>query len=231
MEKTEQAKNQTVEPALDMRAAATRSLLGWGVVAGPFYLVVAVVHALLKPGFDFSRHALSLLMLTDTGWIQRSNLVLVGFMVIAAAVGFARAINGAPGRAVPALLGVFGVALIGGGIFAPDPMGGFPARLEQTVSVSGILHLVFGAVGFLCLGVAAIVFAGWLRRRGAVRGRWLSVLAGVLVIVGFVGGGALGTSTAGVVLLWIAVLSGFAWLAAASVAAYRSVPHPDVHRR
>ena len=41
--------------SFDGRAAATRSFLGWGVVAGPFYLLVAVIHALLKPGFDFSR--------------------------------------------------------------------------------------------------------------------------------------------------------------------------------
>ena len=78
----------TTHEHVDGRAAATRSLLGWGVVAGPFYLVVAVVHALLKPGFDFSRHAISLLMITDTGWVQRANLVLAGVMVIAAGIGF-----------------------------------------------------------------------------------------------------------------------------------------------
>ena len=74
--------------SFDGRAAATRSFLGWGVVAGPFYLLVAVIHALLKPGFDFTKHALSLLMVTDTGWVQRANLILVGLMVIAADIGF-----------------------------------------------------------------------------------------------------------------------------------------------
>lgn len=51
----------------DSAAAVTRSLLGWGVVAGPFYLVVGLVLALTRPGFDLSRHQLSLLMLGDGG--------------------------------------------------------------------------------------------------------------------------------------------------------------------
>jgi len=215
----------------DGRAAATRSLLGWGVVAGPFYLLVAVIHALLKPGFDFSRHALSLLMVTDTGWIQRANLMLVGVMVIAAAIGFGRAIEGRRGGWVRGLLIAYGVALIGSGIFAPDPMGGFPAGMDETVTTSGLLHLAFGAIGFLSFGVAAIVFSRWSRLSGRRSARVLSLVAGVLVIVGFVGGGALSQGPAGVLLLWIAVVAGFAWLLFASVLTYRVVPHPDVSRR
>ncbi len=212
--------------------AVTRSLLGWGVVAGPFYLLVGVVHALLRPGFDFARHPLSLLMLTDTGWIQRANLILTGLMVIAAAVGLGRAAGGwRRARAVTALVAVFGVAMIGSGIFAPDPMPGFPPGAEVTASVSGILHLVLGAIGFLSLGAAAIVFAGWLRGRGARRAAALSVIAGVVVIVGFVGGGVLSAFPIGTLSLWLAVVTGFAWLLAASLFAYRVVPHPDADRR
>jgi hypothetical membrane protein len=221
----------TVEPVLDVRAAVTRSLLGWGVVAGPFYVVVAVVHAGLKPGFDFSKHALSLMMLTDTGWIQRADLILVGLMVLAAAVGFARSVDGSQRRAVAAFVGVFGASMIGSGIFAPDPMAGFPVGAEPTASVSGILHLVLGAVGFVSLGVAAIRFARWCWARGEAKAGVLSSAAGIVVIAGFVGGGALGTMTVGIVSLWLAVLTGFAWLLAASLHLYRTVPHPDLARR
>ncbi len=215
----------------DGRAAATRSLLGWGVVAGPFYLLVAVIHALVKPGFDFSRHALSLLMVTDTGWIQRANLILVGVMVIAAAIGFRRAIEGRRGAWLRTLLVIYGVALIGSGIFAPDPMGGFPPGMDESVTTSGLLHLAFGAVGFLSLGVAAILFSGWCRSAGLPGARVMSLVAGVLVIAGFVAGGALSQMSAGVILLWIAVVAGFAWLLVASVLLYRAVPHPDIARR
>ena len=44
---------------LDRGAAVTRSLLGWGVVAGPFYIIVGLVLAITRPGFDLSRHALA----------------------------------------------------------------------------------------------------------------------------------------------------------------------------
>jgi len=223
---------ERTKTGFDTRAAVTRSMLGWGVVAGPFYLLVAVIHALLKPGFDFSRHALSLLMLTDTGWIQRANLLLVGLMVIVAAIGFGRAAAGwRRARLLTVLVAVFGAGMIASGIFAPDPVAGFPPGAEPAASVSGILHLIFGAVGFLSLGVAAIVFAGWARARGARRAAGLSVAAGIVVIVGFVGGGALGMLPIGVLSLWIAVLAGFAWLIGASLFAYRAVPHPDAGRR
>lgn len=217
--------------SFDGRAAATRSFLGWGVVAGPFYLVTAVIHAAVKPGFDFTRHALSLLMVTDTGWIQRANLILVGGMVIAAAIGFRRAIAGRTGAAVAILVGIYGVALIGSGVFAPDPMGGFPAGMDERVTVSGLLHLAFGAVGFLALGVAAIVFSAWCRSTGRRAAGILSVIAGIVVIASFVGGGAMSQQAAGVLLLWVSVVTGLAWLAGASVIAYQAVGHPVIARR
>ena len=59
-------------PTLDRTAAITRSLLGWGAVADPYSLAVGLALALTRPGFDPSRHALSLLMLGDWGWIQHA---------------------------------------------------------------------------------------------------------------------------------------------------------------
>jgi hypothetical protein len=152
-------------------------------------------------------------------------------MVLAAAIGFGRSMEGRRRNAVAVCVAVFGAAMIGSGIFAPDPMAGFPAGAEQTASLSGILHLALGAVGFLSLGVAAILFAGWCRARAEARFGAFSLAAGIVVILGFVGGGALGTTIVGIVSLWVAVLTSFAWLLAASVRLYRTVPHPDVARR
>jgi hypothetical protein len=132
---------------------------------------------------------------------------------------------------VCALVLVYGVALIGSGIFAPDPMGGFPAGMDETVTTSGLLHLAFGAIGFLSLGAAAIVFAGWCRSMGRRTAGALSLIAGIVVIVGFVAGGALSQQSVGVLLLWISVVAGFAWLLGASAGAYQSVGHPVIARR
>jgi hypothetical protein len=40
-------------------------LLYCGVIAGPLFIVLAFVQALIRSGFDFARHPLSLLTLGD----------------------------------------------------------------------------------------------------------------------------------------------------------------------
>lgn len=217
----------------DRAAAVTRSLLGYGVLAGVVYLVVSLVLALTREGFRLSEHALSLLMLGEGGWLQRANLVLVGVMVVAAAVGVARALRPArASRTTGGLLGGYGLALVLGGVFPPDPGAGFPpGALENAGTVAGVLHLVFGGVGFLLLACAAVVVGRWFATADMPGEAARARVAAVVIVVGSIVGVALATSTAGVVALWVAVLAGWAWLASASIALYRTVPHPDVHRR
>jgi len=215
------------DPDLDHSAVVTRSLLGWGVVAGPFYLVFGLVLAITRPGFDLTQHALSLLMLGDLGWLQRANLGLTGVMVIAAALGVLRAIRNGRGLAMGVLTGFYGTALILSAIFAPDPVPGFPpGSVGGEFSLSGILHLLFGGLGFVAVAVAAFAHAAWSRGIGN-RGRaTLSIVLGALVIVGFFGGVFAPSATIGVALLWIAVLAQFVWLALASSQIYAWSPHP-----
>lgn len=224
--------NTTTDSGFNSGAAVTRSLLGWGVVAGPFYVVIGLALALTRPGFDLTRHQLSLLMLGDFGWVQAANLIVVGLMVVAAAVGFRLALHEST-RAFRVSIGLatFGVGMIGSGIFPPDPMGGFPAGMAEEATTSGMLHMSLGGVGFLSLGVAAIAAAGWFAERGDPDTARLSRVCGAVVILGFVGGGLLATSVVGVAALWLAVLVGLGWLAVASVRTYRTVPHPDADRR
>ena len=215
------------ESEFDTAAAVTRSMLGWGVVAGPFYLLVGLVLAFTREGFDFARHPLSVLMLGDGGWMQITNLALSGVMVLVAGVGMVRA--GARGTGTG--VGIYGVAMVASAIFPPDPMPGFPPGQDggTTMSLSGVLHFAFGGIGFIAFGVAALLFGGWLVRHGE-RGRaaW-SRGAGVVVLVGFIGGAALGP--AGMGGLWLAVVVGFAWLLLTSLRLYREVPHPVLARR
>ncbi|WP_374947100.1 DUF998 domain-containing protein [Agreia sp.] len=212
----------TPATGFDSAAAVTRSMLGWGVVAGPFYLVFGLVLALTREGFDLSHDALSILLLGETGWIQGLNLVLSGLMTLVAAAGLWR--TPAWPKAAAVLVGIYGAALIASAFAAPDRPG------AGTASLPGILHLAFGAIGFLCLGAAAIVAARWFRHRGSSGAIW-SPTAGILIVVAFVAGGALSQTGWGVALLWIAVVAGWAWLAVTCVAAYRVVPHPLLSRR
>jgi len=204
-------------------------MLGWGVIAGPFYLIFGLILALTRPGFDLTRDALSLLLLGAGGWLQALNLILAGAMTVVAAIGLARTPRWPRGAAV--LVGIYGLCLLLSVVFPPDATPDFPPDGGGgTFSTSGILHVVFGGIGFLSLGTAAIVAVAWHLRR-SVRGAVLSVVAGVVVIVGFIGGGALSQMPLGVALLWIAVVAGWAWLAATCIVAYRAVPHPVIAQR
>jgi hypothetical protein len=211
----------------DTAAAVTRSLLGWGVVAGPFYVTIGIVLAATRPEFDFTRHPLSVLMLGEHGWMQRANLVLSAVMVLAAAYGMFRTVRNGRGLAMATLSGVYGACMVLSAVFPPDPVPGFPAGSEGgTVSTSGMLHLLFGAIGFVALAGAAFTFARWCSSRGDISRSRLAAGCGTVLLTGFLGGAALAQSLAGVGLLWLAVLTGWLWLAASSAHLYTVVPHP-----
>jgi hypothetical protein len=101
-------------------ATRTQALLICGVVAGPLYVVVALLQVLFRDGFDLSRHPLSLLSLGDWGWIQITNFVVGGLLAIGFAIGLRRVL--CPGRGAtwaPLLVGGYGVGLIAGGCSSP----------------------------------------------------------------------------------------------------------------
>jgi hypothetical membrane protein len=204
----------------------TRSLLGYGIVAGPFYVLVSLAQAMLRDGFDLTRHDWSLLANGRGGWVQSANLVLSGLMVVAAAVGCARALRSGPGhRPVPWLLAGYGSGLVGAGIFRADPMAGFPTGTPDGPPVSvtghGMLHLVCAGIGFVALVVAALVLARRFGREGRPGRAAFSVLTGVAFLAGFAGV-ASGSSAPSVVLgFTAAVLLAWAWLSSTALDLYR----------
>ena len=214
----------------DRHAAITRSLLGYGLVAGPFYVVVGLAQALTRDGFDLTRHDLSLLAAGPWGWIQIANLVLTGLMTVAAAVGMRRALRtlgGGPGATWgPWLVGAYGVGLVGAGVFVADPMNGYPPGTPDgppaVVTVGGIGHLVFGGIGFLCLVAGALVLARHYADRPAMA--WFSRATGVLFLVAFAGIASGSASPAVVLGFWVGVLLVWAWIAVVSLDLYRRTP-------
>lgn len=214
-------------PAFDRAAAVTRSLLGYGVLVGPFYLFVGVMQGLFKPGFSFARHPLSVLANGDWGWVQTANFALSGLMVIAAAIGIARVVGGAA-RATVIALGAYGLCVALAAVFRADPVDGFPVGtplgMPTTISTMGMLHFVVGALGFTCFGVSALLASRMLSRRGARTMARVSLVSGLVVLVGFFGGFALPSPVIGI---WISVVVGWAWLVVLSLHMYRVSPDPN----
>ena len=97
--------------------------------------------------------------------------------------------GGRAGTWTPLLLGIYGACLIGAGIFVADPGAGFPPGTpdpppfsqEYALTRSGILHFVFGGIGFYAFVGACLVAA----RRFWGRDERLWALSTVAIGVGF----------------------------------------------
>jgi hypothetical protein len=207
---------RTCDPA----TSVTKTLLAYGVLAGPVYVVVSLAQALTREGFELSRHQWSLLCNGPYGWVQVANFVVTGLMMAALAVGLRRTLR--PGRRavwVPRLVGAFGASLVAAGVFRADPALGFPPGTPDDVarvSWHGMLHLAAAGVGFTCLAVACLMVAGEFAAEGARGFARYSRITGVGFLAGFVavaaGAGAAWANLAFVaavvmVLAWASVLA------------------------
>jgi uncharacterized protein DUF998 len=222
------------QDACDRTTAVTKSLLGYLVLAGPLYVLVSVAQALTRAGFSLRRDEWSLLALGHLGWIQMANLSVTGAMVTAGAVGMRRAMGRATvdGRWAPRLLACFGVGLVLAGLFRADPADGFPAGAPtgpaQHLSTHGMLHLLSGSSGFVCLIAACFVVAAGKSRRGASRQALVARLVGGLFAMAFLGI-ASGDGSAGINLgFTAAVIIAFGWLSYMAVRLYRTVPSSEL---
>jgi len=173
-------------------SSATRALLAGGVVAGPVYVVVGLVEAFTREGFDLAHHSLSLLANGPLGWIHGAMLVVTGLLAIAGATGLRQALADGPGRGWgPVLVGVYGAGLVAAGFLTADPAQGFPPGTAEgapaTYTWHGIGHLAAGGIGFLCLIAACAVFARRFARQGERGWAAYSLATGVIFLAGFAG--------------------------------------------
>jgi hypothetical membrane protein len=205
----------------------TKSLLGYGIIVGPVYVVVSLAQALTRAGFDVTRHEWSLLANGEHGWIQSANLVLSGLMVIAFSIGLRRALTPGPGsRWAARLVAGYGTGSLAAGSFRADPALGFPIGTppgQAPISWHGLLHFVCGGIGFICLPVGCFVMA----RRYAVEGRrrWAGFCrsTGVVFLTGFAMVASIAGSRVATLAFTAAVLLVWGWMSAVATDRYRRV--------
>jgi len=142
----------------------TRSLLGYGVLAGVVFEASVLIQGLTRRGFRLAHHDASLLSNGPLGWIQITTFAVAGAMTIACAVGMRRALAG-PGLAGS---GLAGSGLAGSGLAGSGLAG------------SGLAGSGLAGAGLAGSGLAGSGFAGrWGPRLIAVYGAAL-VAAGLL---------------------------------------------------
>lgn len=167
------------------RLRVTRLLLGCGAVGAVLFVVVFTVDGATRAGYDPVRHPVSALSLGDRGWLQITNFVVSGLLLLAFAVGLRRATRPGPGsRWGPLLVGTYAVALALSGPFVMDPIEGYPpgtpAPGDADPSWHHTVHDVAGVVVFVALPVAGFVLARWFAARRRPGWAVYSVVSGAL---------------------------------------------------
>jgi hypothetical protein len=207
----------STRPATGIRIAAqTRVLLGCGAVSGPLYFLTVFIQAAVRDGFDVTKHPASMLSNGDAGWIQVTNFLVTGVLMIAGALGLSRVLK--PGRGGvwgPRLLGVYGVSLIAAGIFKADPGNGFPAGTpagQTTISTAGLLHMAAGSIGFLSLIVATFVLASRFSAEGHRGWAVYSRATGIAFFATFAGISSGNANAVVMLAFWAVVLAAWCWI-------------------
>src|SRR4030095_15183642 len=225
--------------SLDRNARRTQYLLACGL-APALFVAVVLVEGAIRPGYDPLRHFGSELSLGSRGWVQVTNFVVTGMLVLGFEAGMRRALGSGRGSvAAPVLTGVFGLTLIVAGIFPTDPKPGYPpgtAGTTEATTVPGMIHDLNALPCFAALTATILVLAARFAGRPGRRGwMWCSLAIGVVGAVTFVlsgflfsqaaAAGTLDASYHGLVQRFSIAL-GFGWL---SVLALWLVRQP--HRR
>jgi hypothetical protein len=189
---------------------APSPLLAAGIVAAPFFAVVALAQAAVRPGYDLTRHPVSMLALGDRGWIQTTNFVVSGLLMLLAAAGLRRARRGQKaGTWGPILFVTQGIGLLIAAAFEMDPGDGFPigTPLGAPTTMSGhmILHNVGGSLNFFTMIAACFVLARVFGRPWKIAGRVAAIAFAVGLAWAFTGGAA------GSLTLFLGVVTAWTW--------------------
>jgi hypothetical protein len=196
----------------------TKTLLRAGVAAGPLFITVVLAQLLTRDGFNIMHHPISLLSLGGTGWVQITNFIVTGALCLAFAAGLSRALGSGLGHLwVPRLMSVFGVGLIVGGVFVPDPALGYPLGTPDSIpkswTVHGTIHAFAPPLAFTALVVCALVMAR--RDRASGQPGWAAYCAlsglGTLILTAWPDQNSASWRLA------LGVLVGFGWVTALAV--------------
>ena len=200
---------------------SARQLIQAGTAGAVLFAVVFTILGATRPAYDNVRHFVSILSLGDGGWVQIANFVIGGLLIAALGIGLGPRWRSGPGaREIPNLVRIAGLALVGCGIFIPDPSLGYPPgtpdQLITPLTWHGALHYACAAVITVAL-TSAVLLA--IRRGLTLRQGGLTAVSIGVAVIAIAGCGAAllfsgGPPTEIVGLMErIGIYAGWAWLA------------------
>jgi hypothetical protein len=223
-----------------MTRSWTEVLLWCGAIGASLFVLVWLIEGAMRPGYDPTRLPISLLALTDRGWVQTLNFLTAGALMVAFAGGLWRTLarSGRVAKAGSILFAVFGASLVGAGLFSADPGGGYPPGVGASSSTAGALHDVATLIIFASLIAACALLARSFLVAGDRRWAWYSAAAALFTFAGFVlmvyaFSGRNDLTPIGGLVQRLTVLGGWSWitlLAARLLKLERARPTPDRDR-
>jgi hypothetical protein len=193
-------------------SAADRGLLTSGHLAGVLFCGVATYGIMTRPGFDLQRHAVSNLSLGEGGWTMVAAFIISGLLTLLCALGLSHIVTDGRGRrALPILVGLYGLGLVIAGIFPPPACCGFPAGTPDDqlpiMTPTAIVHSIAFMVAFGSLMAACFVATARFSGVQALPSLAAGILMPLLVGLGMSNAMAPG------IAFFIAAIIGWCWLA------------------
>jgi Protein of unknown function (DUF998) len=218
------SQNLQVEATISQRV---RMALIAGALAGPIYICVGTLEAVIRQGFDIRIHSLSLLANGTGGWIHSTMMVASGLLTVIGALGVSSLQQRTGRRSYAMVTGlvIYGLGIVTAGLLRADPADGFPIGTPPgppvVVTGSGIGHLVAGGIGFLGLIVACLACARRSARAGERIWAACSAVTGVYYLVAFAGIASGAGNPMINIGFTVAVVLGWGWLTVLCVRALK----------
>jgi hypothetical protein len=167
----------------------TAWLLRGGVTGAVVFPVAFTLIGAVRAEYDPVRHFVSILSLGDGGWQQIVNFVIGGVLITVLGWGLGPGWrSGVGSRWVPRLVIITGVALVGCGVFVPDPSLGYPPGTANELVTPLTWH---GALHYVCATTIGLAMSGAVLlslRRGFASGDRALAGASIATAVAAVGG-------------------------------------------
>jgi hypothetical protein len=212
----------------------TKRLLTCGVIAGPLFVITFLIEGVTRADYNPLRHPVSSLALGEFGWIQSANFIVAGLLMLAFSLGLWLTLRTQRDSIWgPLLVAIWGIGLLGAGIFITDPVSGYPLGtpdLILTPTTSGALHDQLSLLGFGALTAACFVFGYRFTKMGERGWAFYSVMTAILFPIGIVLASAAFSQNASLVVFGgliqrITITVGWTWLTLLALHLLKALPN------
>ncbi len=158
-----------------------------GAIAAPVFIITFLIEGAIRPNYSPLRHAVSSLSIGNLGWIQSANFIVTGTLLFIFALKLWNIFRRPKGSTWgPLLISILSIGLIGAGIFATDPIAGYPPGAALVRTARGILHDAFSIPFFFGLPAACFIFSRQFYKMRQHRWAIYSITSGTVMIAAFV---------------------------------------------